>query len=262
MVVVGRRRFGLRIREVYFADFPVVPETKTDIVLFIGAKSPALNLPKARTLLIDLGRNEDHILGRFSRNTRYEVNRSAKDDLQTTWLASPRSEDVRAFCDFYETFARERKLPLTHRPRTTSLSEVNALSLSLVRDHEGTTLCYHAYVADREIGRARQLYSVSRFRAEPRRSRRRLIGRANRRLHWVDIVELKADGFAVYDVGGIPPPDAGKELRQIGEFKRGFGGVEVVEYGGLLGVTRLGRLACSLRTGGTTISDHDAKSAR
>ena len=83
--------------------------------------------------------------------------------------------------------------------------------------------------------RARLLYSASHFRSYDK-NYRALIGRANRFLHWEDMVHLKKYGMSIYDMGGIG-------ANSIAGFKKGFGGTEVTEYGRYEPRTLLGKLS-------------------
>jgi lipid II:glycine glycyltransferase (peptidoglycan interpeptide bridge formation enzyme) len=102
-------------------------------------------------------------------------------------------------------------------------------------------------VVDTEKSRAMLLLSASHFRDFADSATRQSLGRANRCLCWKDMISFKNSGFRVYDFGGLPQDEADQELQQIGSFKRGFGGREVVEYSGPRGITLLGKLACLIK---------------
>ena len=60
--------------------------------------------------------------------------------------------------------------------------------------------CYHAYVYDNKY--TRLLYSCSEFRSQDKEARN-FIGRANKYLHWQDILFFKNNNLVCYDFGGI-----------------------------------------------------------
>ena len=87
----------------------------------------------------------------------------------------------------------------------------------------------HSYIIDREDKRVRLLHSASDFRSLSTSQERAIIGRANRFLHYSDIIYFKNNGFFIYDFGGISLDKNDAEQLKISEFKRGFGGVLVEE---------------------------------
>ena len=75
---------------------------------------------------------------------------------------------------------------------------------------------------------------------------RNKIGRANRLLHWHEILTLKNLGFRLYDLGGIPLDSSDAAKNSIAQFKLEFGGRLVVEYSGLVPTNILGKVLLPL----------------
>lgn len=247
MVVIHRSRLGISITEVYFAEDPLEPQFRTDVVRYVRSASPGSGLAEARTLLIDLNIDEDRILSNCSKTTRYKIKRAIRDHVRTDFLIEPTVEQIEAFVAFYDVFARRKRRPLAGRSRLLSLKQAGALAISAARDKGGDELVWHAYVVDSEKSRAMLLLSASHFRDFTDSASRNSIGRANRCLYWMDMIAFRSRGFRLYDFGGLPQDDSDRELQQIGSFKRGFGGREVVEYSGQRGITLLGKLACLIK---------------
>ena len=67
-------------------------------------------------------------------------------------------------------------------------------------------------------------YSASLFRELDNSAIRNRIGRANRLLHWQDMLHFKAGGISVYDFGGWYAGDSDLERLRINKFKEEFGG--------------------------------------
>lgn len=67
------------------------------------------------------------------------------------------------------------------------------------------------------------------------------IGRANKYLHWQDILYFKEKGMKSYDWGGCGEEEA---VANISSFKRKFGGKEMIVYDGITANNRIGKLAC------------------
>jgi len=74
-----------------------------------------------------------------------------------------------------------------------------------------------------------------------------LAGRANRYLHWADIVHFRAHGVHTYDFGGWYEGHDDKERLGINEFKEEFGGRVVCEHNGKLPLTWKGTAFMTLQ---------------
>lgn len=247
MVTIQRSKFGLRITEVYFSDRPELPRQRSDVVMYVFARTSGPGLSELKTLMVDLNRDEDELLRDCSKTTRYSIKRAfEKDNLHVDFLISPDEKEVADFLTFYSVFAGQKERPMISTAKVSALQATEAFGLSVVKSEEGKALCYHAHLLDRETGRAMLLYSATHVKDVADSADRSLIGRANRFLHWMDLLSFRKHGFRLYDMGGLPPENSTKELQQIGDFKRTFGGTERPVYSGFRPKTLLGRLACFL----------------
>jgi hypothetical protein len=161
-------------------------------------------------------------------------------------VIEPTVEDGRQYADFHDTFARHKGLPPCNRTKLGALSESSALLLSSVADADGRLLSAHAHVKDSSSGRIRLLYSASHFRAMSDSGERNKVGRANRLLHWYEILTLKKLGFRLYDLGGIPMDPSDQEKNDIARFKLEFGGEMLIEYNGVLPTNAVGKVLLPL----------------
>src|SRR5699024_6295247 len=59
-------------------------------------------------LQINLDKSEQALLQDMSRTTRYKIRRAKKDGLTISYTIEPDSTDVKAFSDFYNSFARAK----------------------------------------------------------------------------------------------------------------------------------------------------------
>jgi Acetyltransferase (GNAT) domain len=84
---------------------------------------------------------------------------------------------------------------------------------------EGRLLAAHVFLADG--GRARMLYSGTVERTG--KDVDRLVGSANRFLHWQEMIHYRERGLESYDFGGIDL-DPASRLYSISQFKLSFGG--------------------------------------
>src|SRR5262249_59999119 len=105
-------------------------------------------------------------------------------------------------------------------------------------------LVWHAYVC---IGAADCLiYSASWFRGKDSRYRS-LVGRANRWLHWQDMLRFKRAGVHCYDWGGMFRDESTADRAGINQFKRMFGGRTMQNYDWTVPVNAAGRILLTLR---------------
>jgi lipid II:glycine glycyltransferase (peptidoglycan interpeptide bridge formation enzyme) len=194
------------------------------------------------TLHIDLTQSAESLYAAVRSSTRNEINRASKQDrLLFSVIDEPTMPDLREFTSFYNMFARSKGTTPCRRYHVQTmklLAQRNALAITRIANAAGL-LCYHVYVTDAD--RAMLLYSGSQFRSARSSEERRFIGRANRYLHWQDMLYFKNSGFRIYDWGGLTR-DA-----NIASFKRSFGGVELSEYTGYVPVTLKGRAAAAAR---------------
>lgn len=235
---IDRSRFGLRLRDLFFADGRGLPSSGIDLIHAVQSPTPADGATDFYTSLIDLGRDEAQLLDGISKGFRYEIRRAADKDALTTQFTPPDGETLAQFIAYYDAFANSKGLAPTNRTKLGVLAAQQALVLAVVSTSKGEWLATHLYLVNGE--RARLYHSASRA-AES--SDRQLIGRANKLLHWRSLQYFKAAGFATYDMGGI---SMGTALKAIDDFKQSFGGHLVREYNCLVAVNWKGRLALAL----------------
>jgi hypothetical protein len=82
----------------------------------------------------------------------------------------------------------------------------------------------HSYLIDSELKIVRLLHSASMIHDLEDKSFKGFVGRANRYLHYQDMVNFKEKGFLKYDFGGYALGTENVALQGINKFKDGFGG--------------------------------------
>jgi hypothetical protein len=222
MTEVKRRRRGFRYEQKWFARRTSARDVFRLVAYFqfLGRRPPLLFIRRSfRTLLIDLGRDPQAILGAMHKNVRAEIRRADTEGI--TWTTDVELEE---FASYHEAFAREKGIEGVDCARLLSFGAALLLSRAT---QSGRTLVQHAYIVDHTESRARFLYSSSgRFEG----ANSALVGRANRWCHWRDMLFLREYGIRTYDLGGIASSaGAEKELAGIDEFKIRFGGSPVRE---------------------------------
>jgi len=192
-------------------------------------------------MVVDLQREEDSILAAMKKDTRYEIRRAqSKDNLDSEWIGAPSPIDIERFCDFYDLFAKSRGLGKICRARLGAYISDGKLAFSRICDEEGAILVWHAYYCARK--RARLLYSASVAGRGVSHDTGALAGRANRLLHWLDMIELRAAGFSTYDFGGWYEGIEDEAKLGINAFKEQFGGIQLCEKSWEEPTSLLGRL--------------------
>jgi hypothetical protein len=240
------RRGPLKIGELWFDEPP--PTARVDIAHFIQrtVAVPGAVSEEKHTIVIDLSLDEAKLFASLKKDTRGEIRRARdKDEFCCVMSTAPTSESIREFCRFYAEFSVQRGLGPITEGYLNSLNEKGALGLSLARGLDGKIVVWHSYV--HISGRARLLKSASRFRDEHDAATRNAIGRANRLLHWADILAFKEAGSTVYDLGGWYSGSADEQLLRINAFKEEFGGQKVVNYNCELAMTFMGRFAQAMK---------------
>lgn len=165
----------------------------------------------------------DEIINRMRKNTRYEIRRAMnRDKLHTIIIEEPSEDDVEEYIGYYNKFADSKKMHHIDETRVRALTEQNRYTITKCLDSKDNVLAEHAYYLDKKEKRIMLATSASMFRENESPEYRNLTGRANRMLHYKDLLAFKELGYEVYDYGGIG--DYNDELKKIAEFKLGFGG--------------------------------------
>lgn len=223
--MIVSRRHGLVIADYYF-DEPLTG-CRADVLRY---NSWSMAVPSSRvierwTILIDLGKDKERLWSGVDKNARNEIRRAERELVEARRWSVPGDSVIRDFADFFDVFAAQKNLSGVSRDRLKLLAANGCLHLSMACSG-GAVMVWHAYVCAQ--GRARLLHSASQFRAL-RQEDRNSIGRANRYLHWADLLAFKESGYSVLDMGGWD--SAGSEaVQRINDFKKKFGGSIAREF--------------------------------
>ena len=243
------KRF-LHVAEAYFSSAPVRPpaELDADVLawLFHDAPVSGWRSYEGATSVVDLRAAPEEIFASFSRGNRNNIKLATKrDQTETHFRLHPSDEDLQEFFDLYDEFAASKSIPRVGRAQLSALLASGKLALSTARSPQGDILAAHAYVLS--AGRARLTHSASLFRLEADSSARGRIGRANRLLHWEDLLVLHEAAVGLYDLGGWYRGTSDEALLKINSFKREFGGRIVREWSSFRAASAIGSLYLTAR---------------
>lgn len=225
--------------EVWFDEEPPAAPG-VDVLTFRGRPAPdgPEEWSSYTSLVHDLTVDEEALFASFDSTARYEVKRAQSRDGCTAELIADARGELGEFCAFYDEFARQKGLEPAYRRGLEAMCDSGNLVLSAA-SRKGERLVWHAYVVGG--GTAALLHSASHFR-DMTSSKRNLVSRANRWLHWRDMLGLKARGVATYDWGGLFDDESIPEHASVNRFKRGFGGTPHCAYTGVALLTTKGRV--------------------
>ncbi len=230
--------------EVWYEEEPA-GDSGVDIVLYRQREAP---IADARTtpflsMVTDLSVTEDAITERFGKDCRYKIRRAeTKDGLRMEFLTDPESR-LDEFCAFYDAFAKQKSVAPSYHQWLVAACKARQLVLTSA-SRNGEALVWHAYLIS---GKAAWLqYTGSCFRNKDN-DYRALVGRANRWLHWKEMLRFKEMGMERYDWGGLFEDESVPENAGINRFKKDFGGQQVRTYDCTVPVTLKGRIWLPLR---------------
>ncbi len=240
------RRNGLRVAESYYEpamDGPVKADihrmtTSTPVASLQGRERPG------HCLVIDLKQSEEALFAGMNETTRQMVKKAMKDEMTCTCDVTCTPAVIGAFCDYYDDFAATKGLEKIFRQRLFLLTEKQRLAITNIAFNDGIMLAWHAYLRTPE--RAVLLYSASHFRQLKDDPRSKAIMRANRFLHWNDMVAFRDLGLTVYDMGGLDATGKTEETKKIAQFKMAFGGSVAPVYSYTVPLSLAGTVACKV----------------
>jgi len=174
------------------------------------------------TKLIDI--SDDLFKDSFSKTTLYEIRRAKLDAIMCDI-----SNDIETYITFYNKFLVEKNLP-----GLLTIDELkrygDAFMIRMATLHAHPLFVFHTYLYDSSIKRVRLLHSVSDIHGQSLTTEQKaLLSKANRLLHYEDMLYLKNIGCNTYDFGGYAYNTSDKSLIGINQFKDNFGGVLVEE---------------------------------
>ena len=220
-------------------------DSSVDIVMYLQRKAPIADARHTPflSLVTDLSVEEDAITDSFGETSRYQIRRAeTKDGLRMEFIVDPESR-LDEFRAFFDAFARQKALAPADPQWLVAACKARQLALSLA-SRNGEALVWHAHVMSGNTARLQHSGSGFRNRENDYRA---LVGRANRWLHWRDMLRFKEMGIQRYDWGGLFEDESVPERAGINKFKKAFGGRQERTYDCIVPVTLRGRIYLAAR---------------
>jgi len=220
-------------------------DSGVDIVLYLHREAPIADARYTPflSLVTDLSIEEDAIMDSFGETCRYQIRRAeSKDGLRMEFIDDPESR-LDEFRAFFDAFARQKALAPADPRWLVAACKARQLALSSA-SRNGEALVWHAHVMSGNTARLQHSGSGFRNRENDYRA---LVGRANRWLHWRDMLRFKEMGIQRYDWGGLFEDESVPERAGINKFKKAFGGRQERTYDCTVPVTVRGRIYLAVR---------------
>jgi hypothetical protein len=220
MITLNRRRGALPYQIVWFDPQPVFRLWPPTVYYQspVLAPRPGLTRKPFWTLAVDLTQDEAALSAGLNGTTRTQVRQGEK--LGVVCAPGTAAE----FLGFFNDFAKEKGIAGTSAAKLASFGD--SLRVTEAR-LEGQILAMHVWCLDQGLGRVRLIHSATGRFGDP--ERQNASGRANRLLHWWEMLAFKAEGVATYDWGGYAKDTEDPAKQGINHFKDGFGGALVEE---------------------------------
>jgi lipid II:glycine glycyltransferase (peptidoglycan interpeptide bridge formation enzyme) len=195
------------------------------------------------SLANDLTLASESIIAAFGNTNRYKIKRAASRDGLTSYYPDDPRARLAEFIAFYDTFASQKGLAPAYRRGLFAACAAGQLILTYAC-RDDMKLVWHAYITHgHKVG---LFHSASLFRTVENADRA-VIARANRWLHWRDMLHFKSKGLRTYDWGGLFADESVAERAGINNFKREFGGEAVCTYDYSVALTLRGHAYMALR---------------
>ena len=197
------------------------------------------------SLEIELTSPESSIWKGFTASTRNQVNRAIREGMVFQCWSQPDKAVIDEFFSFHRQFATERGFGTVDPEWMREYSAQHALTLTRASTSAGKVLVWHSYYRNQRW--VCQIQSVSLFASQEHKESRNATARANRFLHWMDILEFQKSSTAHFDFGGWYSGDRDEKLLRVNAFKEEFGGVKTQRYASTIAVTFKGKLFLQAR---------------
>jgi hypothetical protein len=235
---------GIRFGEIRFDEQPEPPLPDVLILRQRRTRPESGSYTTFHSFVTDLTENDQKLWDKIGKTCRYKIRRAeTKDGVGCAIDPAPTPADIAIFIDFFNAFARQKSLAPIDRAELTAIARAGRLWLTRA-EADGESVVRHSFLETN--GTIRLLQSASLFR-ETDAETRAIIGRANRLLHWREILTFKERGLECLDWGGRFEDESSQERKGINDFKREFGGTPAEYFESWQALSSRGRVYMRLR---------------
>ena len=203
MLSILRKAKGLNIRELYFYRDLSDNTIGEDVQYYVQSMKSFPNAQPFFTSIVDLRLDEDSIIKAITKEFSYQIRRARdKDFVTVSVLNAPSDQDIEKFALFYDSFSNMKNVGNSNKQKLKELAKNSALILSAssAAQNEGVWLSANAYICNGQ--RARLLYSARNV-SPLLKDYSRLVGRANKYMHYHMMMHFKANGIHEYDLAAL-----------------------------------------------------------
>lgn len=248
MIELNHRKklMAINLKDNYFAKSINQEDPGFDVVYYFhcSEKGPAAEV--FNTIFVDLEQPEEDILNSFSKTNKKTIRSLLKsNEIQTSITDTPSDEDIEAFADFFDKFAKEKGIFRCDTNLLYNMKEISSLSIGKA-SYKGDILSFMVFIRNNE--RITGQYEASgRFFFAHDPEKVKMASKANRILEYMCMIHFKNRGFKIYDLGGVTLDPNDEEKSNIDMRKQGFGGEIVKEYHFMYPLTLKGRVFIYLK---------------
>ncbi|QPQ37731.1 hypothetical protein JNUCC52_18135 [Lysinibacillus sp. JNUCC-52] len=225
------------MQHIYFAEKLANTRKSMKLVCHTHSLVPSRKLVKREAVHIPLTDHASMMYSALSKNNRKLLRRAQEEPYQVLLYNEPSEENLRAFQQFYNEFAKRKKIEQITKSQMESimlLNQKNALLLTEVQSICGQTLCYRLDIVHSQ--KAMSYYVATCDALVVPAHLKRPLRYANRFLLWHNLMYLKQQGFVLYDMGELT------DVQTIRQFKSSFGGQVVNVYSGYIAQSKMSAL--------------------
>lgn len=238
-----RRKFFIKLEDVYFCEAFHQYQSKCDVVFFDGAMGtvpPGGYGSVSDSIIVDLSPSEDVLFEHIRKSNRREIRKALdNENIAIQVIDHPDKKDIDRFVDQFHLFTLQK-----------GMNDDDCKMLYDLLDHCVMNIIYAIEVgSDRVFSGvvdiidpriSNGLHAFCHFRACDTDEERRLSARANKLLYWTSIINAKQKGSSKFNLGQAPADL--ESIAGINHFKLGFGGESVATSTFYYGYTFLGKM--------------------
>lgn len=249
MIDFTYKKYGLDVNAIWFCDGDPahVENSRADIVFLHCVETCGFEqciCARQNTLITALTQPPEEIFKGFAHGYRRQIMKAQSEGVECRAYTSEEIKKdpsvLEEFESAYVNFVQAKGIQAFFNVRSVK-SAVSSGAIVLTKaSKDGVIFTQHVYVVDSTTARCN--LSVSNFRdgdVDPA-----FAGRANKLLHWSDMLYFSAQGYLTYDWGGITNPESPSG---VDAFKLGFGGVLRGYYNVAVGKSVAGKFAILAR---------------